>query len=312
MQRSELGAIAVIGAGLMGHGIAQDFAAHGYDVHLYARSQARLDEALRNIESGLDRVQRLGQLTAEQAAATRARIRTGTSLETLVGDAGLVIEAVSEDLTVKQQIFASLDRACPSHAILASTTSALLPSALGRATQRPDRVLVAHYFNPPALVPLVELVRGPETSDETVATVRDVLLRIGKRPAVVQTEVPGFIGNRLQAALVREALSLVDRGVATPEDIDTVVKFSFGPRLSVAGVFEVGDLAGLDLYLSVGKLLFPELESSPEVPRVLREKVEQGQLGANTGQGFYTWTTESAAALRDRIGQVLVEVAARQ
>jgi 3-hydroxybutyryl-CoA dehydrogenase len=124
--------------------------------------------------------------------------------------------------------------------------------------------------------------------------------------------VPGFIGNRLQAALVREALSLVDRGVATPEDIDTVVKFSFGPRLSVAGVFEVGDLAGLDLYLSVGKLLFPELESSPEVPRVLREKVEQGQLGAKTGQGFYTWTTESAAALRDRIGQVLVEVAARQ
>jgi 3-hydroxybutyryl-CoA dehydrogenase len=233
-------------------------------------------------------------------------------LETLVGDAGLVIEAVSEDLTVKQQIFASLDRACPSRAILASTTSALLPSALGRATQRPDRVLVAHYFNPPALVPLVELVRGPETSDETVATVRDVLLRIGKRPAVVQTEVPGFIGNRLQAALVREALSLVDRGVATPEDIDTVVKFSFGPRLSVAGVFEVGDLAGLDLYLSVGKLLFTELESSPEVPRVLREKVEQGQLGAKTGQGFYTWTTESAAALRDRIGQVLVEVAARQ
>ena len=301
--------IAVLGAGLMGHGIAQDFAVHGYQVHLYARSQARLDQALQNVQSGLALLQRLGRLSPEQAAATLPRIRTGTTLEVLAADADLVVEAVSEDLALKQQLFRTLDGACPQRTILTSTTSALLPSALARATLRPDRVLVAHYFNPPALVPLVELVRGPETSDETVATVRDVLLHLGKRPAIVQKEVPGFIGPRLQAALVREALSLVEQGVATPGDIDAVIKYSFGRRLAVAGVFEIGDLAGLDVYLSVAGPLFRALESSPEVSKVLRQKVEQGDLGVKSGQGFYTWTPESAAALRDRIGRALIELA---
>jgi 3-hydroxybutyryl-CoA dehydrogenase len=309
MQASDIRTVAIIGAGLMGHGIAQDFATHGYDVRLYARSQHRLDQALRNIQSGLELLQQLGQLTPEQVAETPGRIRTGTTLEALVGDADLVIEAVSEDLGVKQQVFRSLDDACPQRTIIASTTSALLPSALATATHRPDRVIVAHYFNPPTLVPLVELVRGPETSDESVTTLRDLLLQMGKRPALVQIEVPGFIGNRLQAALVREALSLVEHGVATPADIDSVVKYSFGRRLAVAGVFEIGDLAGLDLYLSVGTLLFPSLESSPDLPSVLRNKVEQGALGAKTGRGFYSWTPESAAALRSRIGQALIELA---
>ena len=230
MQASDIRRIAVVGAGLMGHGIAQDFAARGYAVHLYARSQERLDQALQNIQSGLALLQRLGQLSPEQAASTLPRIRTGTVLDEVVADADLVIEAVSENLSLKQEFFRTLDGVCPPHTILASTTSTLLPSALAGATQRPDRVLVTHYFNPPALVPLVEVVRGPETSDEVVSTVRDLLLQIGKRPAVIQKELIGFIGNRLQAALAREALSLVDRGVATPEDIDTVVKYSFGRR----------------------------------------------------------------------------------
>lgn len=308
MQASDIRRIAVVGAGLMGHGIAQDFAARGYAVHLYARSQERLDQALQNIQSGLALLQRLGQLSPEQAASTLPRIRTGTVLDEVVADADLVIEAVSENLSLKQEFFRTLDGVCPPHTILASTTSTLLPSALAGATQRPDRVLVTHYFNPPALVPLVEVVRGPETSDEVVATVRDLLLQIGKRPAVIQKELIGFIGNRLQAALAREALSLVDRGVATPEDIDTVVKYSFGRRLGVAGIFEVGDLAGLDVYLAAAPV-FRDLESSVEVPTILRHKVEHGELGVKTGQGFYTWTPESAAALRERIGRSLADLA---
>jgi 3-hydroxybutyryl-CoA dehydrogenase len=306
MRASDVRCVAVIGAGLMGHGIAQDFAAHGYEVHLYARSQDRLDHALRNIQSGLELAQRLGKLSSEQAASTLPRIRTGTVLEDLVADADLVVEAVSENLVLKQQFFGRLDCACPRHTILASTTSTLLPSALASATRRPDRVIVAHYFNPPALVPLVEVVRGPETSDETVATVRDLLLSVGKRPALIEKELIGFIASRLQAALGREACSLVERGVATPEDIDTVVKYSFGRRLAVAGIFEVGDLAGLDVYMAAGPL-FRELESSAEVPTILQQKVERGELGVKTGQGFYTWTPESAAALRERIGRALVE-----
>jgi 3-hydroxybutyryl-CoA dehydrogenase len=309
MQAKDVRSVAVIGAGLIGHGIAQDFARHGYEVRLYARSQERLDQALQGIRSGLALLERMGQLTSKQAAASLQRIRTGTVLEDVAAEADLVIEALSEELELKQQFFRALDRACQPRAILASTTSTLLPSRLASATQRPDRVLVTHFFNPPPLVPLVEVVRGPETSDETVATVRDVLLQMGKRPAVVQRELPGFIGNRLQGALILEALSLVQRGVATPADIDAVVKYSFGRRLGVAGLFELLDLAGLDTLLSAAKIMAGEIHSSTDVTPMLTEKVERGELGAKSGQGFYTWTPESAAALRDRIGRALVELA---
>ena len=307
MHVKDIHRIGVVGAGLMGHGVALSFAVHGYDVHLWARSQDRLDQALQNIRSGLQLLQQLGQVNSEQAEAAVLRIRSGVALEELATDVDLVVEAVSENITVKQERFGVLDRMCPPHAILASTTSSILPSALASTTRRPDRVLVTHYFNPPALVPLVEVVRGPQTSDIVAETVCDVLRAAGKRPAVVQKEVPGFIGNRLQAALVREALSLVEHGIATPEDVDTVIKYSFGRRLAVAGAFEVGDLAGLDVYLNVASILFPAIESSIEVPSVLLEKVERGELGVKAGRGFYEWTPEAAAALRERIGRALVE-----
>jgi 3-hydroxybutyryl-CoA dehydrogenase len=160
--------VLVVGAGLMGHGIAQDFAFGGHPVQLYSRSQEALEHALQNIKSSLALLEQVGQATPEEAAAALARIQTGTDLENLAAQADLVIEAVSEDLALKQHIFRALDHASPPHTILASTTSALLPSALAAATRRPERVLVAHYFNPPVLVPLVELVRGPQTSKETV------------------------------------------------------------------------------------------------------------------------------------------------
>lgn len=303
---SDVRRVGVAGAGLIGHSVALDFAVHGYETRLYARSQDRLDQALQNIQTGLELLEGLGRLNHDQVAVVPTRIQTGTRLEDVFADTDLVIEAISEDLSLKQQIFGRLDAACPPRTILASTTSALLPSALARATQRPDRVLVAHYFNPPALVPLVELVRGPETSDETVTIMRDVLLHNRKRPVVVQKEVPGFIANRLQAALLREALALVQDGVVEPADLDTVVKYSFGPRLGVAGVFQIADLAGLDLYLAVAEQLLRDLCSSPHVPSILRDKVERGELGVKSGQGFYAWTPEAAAAIRDRIGRTLV------
>jgi 3-hydroxybutyryl-CoA dehydrogenase len=250
--------------------------------------------------------QRLGHVSPEQAASALPRIGGGTVLQDSVADADLVVEAVAENLPLKQQIFRTLDAVCPRHTILASTTSTLLRSALASATRPPDRVIVAHYFNPPALVPLVEGVRGPNTSDETVTTECDLLVHVGKRPALIDKEVIGFISVRLQAALGREAGSLVERGVATPEDIDTRVKYSFGRRLAVASIFEIADLAGLDIYMAVGPV-FQALESSTGVPAILRDKVERGDLGVKTGQGFYTWTPESAAALRERIGRALVE-----
>jgi 3-hydroxybutyryl-CoA dehydrogenase len=308
MQPTEIQCVAVVGAGLMGHGIAQDFAAHGYPVHLYARSEARLDEALAIIQSDLAMHRRLGQLTEEQVAATLPRIRPSTDLTDVAADADFVVEAVYEDLGLKQQIFHTLDGICPPRTILASTTSSLLPSVLAGATERADRVLVTHYFNPPALVPLVEVVRGPATSDPTVEAVCAVLTNVGKRPALVQKELLGFVANRLQAALLREAFALVERGAATPADIDAIVRYSFGARLGAAGLFEMRDLSGLEPLVPVGDVLFPDLDTSTVVQPFLREKVARGEVGVKSGQGFYTWTPESAAAAQERIGRALVEL----
>jgi len=168
---------------------------------------------------------------------------------------------------------------------------------------------VAHYFNPPYLLPLVELVRGDGTSDETVATLRALYEGIGKSPAVVQREAPGFVGNRLQMALLREALAIVEAGIATPADMDRIIKTSFGRRLAAAGVFEVFEAAGWDLTLAVAEQLFPVIDRATAPPASLREKVARGELGLKTGKGFYEWTPEEAAALRRRIGNALAAIA---
>lgn len=300
--------IGIVGAGLMGRRIAQEFALSGYPVHLHDLNEEQLQEACRSFETAQDMARARGQANGTEAGKALTAIHCSTDLEEVATQADIVIEAVVEDLEVKQKVFADLDRWCPAETILASNTSTLLPTWLASATSRPDKVLVTHYFNPPHLLPLVEIVRGQETSDETVSTVFALLLRLGKKPAIVQREVPGFIGNRLQAALLREAISIVEQGIATPQDVDTVIKNGFGRRLAVAGVFEVFELAGWDLVQAVARNLLPEIESSKEVPLLLNEKVQRGELGIKTGQGFYSWTPEAAEELTQRISRALVEM----
>jgi 3-hydroxybutyryl-CoA dehydrogenase len=251
----------------------------------------------------------IGLLGQAQHGVVLSHIHASTVFADVVGAADVVIEAVFENLELKQEIFQRLDQQCPEHTILASNTSTLLPSKLAAVTRRPDKVLVAHYFNPPFLLPLVELVRHPGTSDETVTTMHALLSKIGKKPAIVQKEVPGFIGNRLQAALLREAFSLVEQGIATPQDVDVVVKNGFGRRYAAAGTFEIFELAGWDLILAAWPYLVPDLESSTEIPALLREKVELGELGVKTGMGFYEWTPESVEALKKRIAQAVTMIA---
>jgi 3-hydroxybutyryl-CoA dehydrogenase len=309
MKAADIRHIAVVGAGVMGHGIAQDFATHGYETQLWARSDEGLRQAMATIERNLLMLQQVGQVTRDDASSTLSRIHTGTILAAAVAHADVVIEAVSEDLPLKQRVFRDLDTVCPDHTILASTTSSLLPSLLASVTQRPDKVLVAHYINPPYLIPLVEIVRAPQTSDDTVATLCALLSQLGKRPAVVQKELPGFVVNRLQIALGREAFSLVEQGFASPQDIDTMIRYSFGRRLPAIGLFESADLNGLDVVLAVVEQLLPEIESSREVPPSLRARVSRGELGVKTGKGFYTWTPESVANLKQRMGQALTAMA---
>ena len=308
MDVNDVKQIVVVGAGLMGHGIALEFALAGYDVRLQSRSQESLDRAASRIDESLNRLVDLGKVSREQAGPVPAAIGMTTDLGEAAADSDVAIESVYEDLELKQQVFKDLDALCPERTILASNTSTLMPSTLASATQRRDRVLVTHYINPPFLVPLVEVAKTEDTSEETVATVTGLLEKVGKQPVVVAKEVIGFIASRLQGALLREALWLVENGVATAEDVDVTIKTSLGRRWAVAGVFEVLEIAGWDLVLLIDSILFPELASSPDVSPVMKEMVERGDLGLKSGKGFYDWTPESAEALRQRISEALVRI----
>lgn len=308
MDIDEVSRVSVIGAGLMGHGIALEFALAGYDVCLHSRTRESLDKAMAEIRLSLDKLVAFDLVTPEDSAAAPDRIRATTVFEEAAEEADLVIESVFEELTVKQQIFARLDRTCPQHTILASNTSSLMPSALAAHAERVDRILVAHYVNPPHLVPLVEIVPTAQTSCETIDTVTGLLTRMGKRPIVIRKEVPGFVLNRLQAALLREALWLVENGVASPQDIDLGIRSSLGRRWAVAGVFEIFDMAGWDVLEAMTSVVVPHLAAAAEVSPLVKQKVAAGELGAKSGKGFYDWTPASAAALRQRIATALVEI----
>ena len=308
MNAVEIGRVSVVGAGLMGHGIALEFAIAGYDVRLHSRKQESLDRALYSVGANLERLVSLQVVTQEQTSSAVARISMTTDFDEAVDDADFVVESVFEDLSLKQQIFEKLDRRCPERTILASNTSSFMPSALASGVRRSDRLLVAHYVNPPFLIPLVEIVPTSATSDETVQTTCDLLTGMNKRPIVVRKETPGFVLNHLQGALLREALWLVENGVASARDVDIAIKSSIGRRWAVAGIFEVFDIAGWDIVASMATGLLPHLASTAEVSPVLREKVESGDLGVKTGKGFYEWTPESAEALKQRIARALVEI----
>ena len=308
MSEESIRRIGVVGAGLMGHGIAQEFAVAGYDVALHDLSEELLGEARINMGRNLRIMADAGMVGAEKIAAVPDAIAMSTHLGDVVCEADYVVEAITEDLPLKQRVFGEMDRLCPAHTIIASNSSTFMPSSMASATDRPDKVLVTHYFNPPHFVPIVEVVRHEATSNETFETVFDLLKGIGKRPVGLKMEVPGFIGNRLQFALLRECLSLVENGVATPEDIDAVVKNSFGRRLAVAGPFEVFDAAGWDTILAILTELAPDLETSDKASAVAVENVRQGRLGLKSGSGFYDWTPESAQGLRERIAHALIEI----
>ena len=305
MNLEEIRSIAVVGAGLMGHGIAQEFAVAGYEVTLVDTDEAVLSSAVGRIRDNLRHMVELELVDSTAAADAPERVATKSDLTAAVSDVDVVIEAASENLELKQRLFGELDRICRADTILSSNSSTFMPSQINVNVERRDRVLVTHYFNPPHFLPIVEVVRGPETSPETVETMFALLERIGKRPAIVNKEAPGFIGNRLQYALFREALSIVEQGIASVEDVDTVVRFGFGRRLAAAGPFEIVDAAGADLWYSIAENLLPDISRTTDVPDFYREMQERGEFGMKSGKGFLEWTPESAAAVRDRIARSL-------
>jgi 3-hydroxybutyryl-CoA dehydrogenase len=289
--------IAVIGAGLMGHGIAYLFAAGGYDV----RVQDPAGDALEKLP------QRIGDicdlLGTDHAAVER--VSGGQSIEWAAADAGIVIEAAPEKLALKQTIFTELEHLAPADAILASNTSALPITRIAAGLKDKTRVLGAHFWNPPHLVPLVEIVLMSEANRPAADRLAAILRAIGRHPVFVHRDIPGFIGNRLQHALWREAIALVENGICDAETVDTVIKAAFGRRLAVLGPLENADMVGTDLTLAIHKTVLPAIDSRPAASPYLEKLVQDGKLGFKSGEGFRTWTPEQQAELRSKVLQHL-------
>jgi 3-hydroxybutyryl-CoA dehydrogenase len=295
--------LAVVGAGGMGSGIAALFAARGAPVVLIDPVNGALDRARASI------ARQLGVYAAGGEAEAMARIRMSPDLEA-AADCDLVIEAVPENLELKRGIFTRLDAICAPGAIFATNTSGLSINALASAVTRRERFVGTHFFTPADVIPLVEVVRNDDTSEATVAVVMDALRAVGKRPVLVRRDIPGFIANRIQHALAREAISLLEKGVASAEDIDEVVKWSLGIRLALSGPLEQRDMNGIDVHHAIASYLYQDLENRQEPSELLRGKVERGELGAKSGQGFYAWSPERRERVLREKSEALAELAA--
>lgn len=285
--------VAIIGAGLMGHGIAQVFAVHGHAVRIHDASAQALAGVHRRVRDNL--------LDLGQDPSAAAGIELCAVLADAVRDADVVFEAGPENLQLKQQLFAEIETFAPRTALLASNTSVIPISRIMGGLRHRDRALGTHWWNPPYLVPLVEVIQTADTSAESMQRMTELLAAAGKTPVTVRKDVPGFVGNRLQHALWREAIALVQSGVCDAETVDTVVKSSFGRRLAVLGPLENADLVGTDLTLAIHDTVLPDLDRSAEAQPYLRELVSSGRLGMKSGEGFRRWSAEDQASLRQRV-----------
>jgi 3-hydroxybutyryl-CoA dehydrogenase len=279
--------IAIIGAGLMGSGIAQVAAVAGYDVVLRDLTQEAIDRGLAGIEKSLSRFVTKEKITQEQSAVALERISTTTSLSDAVADADIVIEAVFEDLDIKTELFAAISAAAPVNAVLASNTSAIPITQIAAATDRPEQVVGMHFFSPVPMMELCELVRGYKTSDDTLSLAREFAESIGKTCVVVNRDVAGFMTTRLICALSMEAAKLVESGVASAEDVDVACRLGFGHAM---GPLQTADLTGVDILTNAAKNIYRDSQDEKfNPPELLQRMVVAGDLGRKTGKGFYEY-----------------------
>jgi 3-hydroxybutyryl-CoA dehydrogenase len=280
--------ITVLGAGLMGHGIAQIASqVGGFDVSILDVEQSFLDRGMKMIGESVGKFVEKGKLTKEQGEATVKRIRPTLDLSEAVRGSKLVIEAATEDPKLKVELYRRVAQLMEPDTILASNTSSISITLLGSATKKPENVCGMHFFNPPQLMPLVEIVRGKKTSDETVLKVREASAKLGKETVLCKVDSPGFIVNRILVPALNEAVFLVQEGVADPEDIDKAVKLGLNWPM---GPLQLLDYVGLDTTLNIAHVFMDEFEDSKFRPSpLLKQMVRAGLLGRKSGKGFYEW-----------------------
>lgn len=305
MRLEQIGRVGVAGAGTMGTGIAQLFAEAGYRVTWYNRSEAGMERGLAGVRRNQGILMESGALTAEEARESRARLNPTLELPDLAS-VEFVAETIVEDMDAKLRLFRSLAEICRPDAVLTTNTSWLSISRLASAVSGPERFCGLHFLNPAHLIPLVEVIPGEATSDRTVELVMDMARRIGRRPIVVRKEVPGYVTVRLQAALVREAVHLVEEGVATSAEIDVAMKDGLGMRWALLGPLQIADLGGLDVFNIVTRNLNPHLSAAQGSLGLLETLVASGRLGVKSGAGFYEYAgDESGKVLDDRDRRLL-------
>jgi 3-hydroxybutyryl-CoA dehydrogenase len=291
----------VIGAGLMGHGIAQVFAEAGGRVRVFDPDPEALCSLKQRIATNLE--------LAGAGGAALELISPVRSMAEAASDADLVVEAAPEELELKQHIFEELDALTAERTILATNTSVMSIGEIAAGAKGVHRIVGTHWWNPPHLIPLIEVVETENTSQETVMTTLAILVVAGKRPVRVRRDVPGFVGNRLQHAMWREAFALIDAGVCDPQTVDRVVRDGFGARLAVLGPIENADLVGLDLIESIHQYVLPHLDCSTGPARSLASRVQSGELGAKSGRGYLDWPNGAAELTRERLTRHLLAAA---
>ena len=288
----EIQTICVMGAGAMGAQIAQQCALHGYRVNLFDSSRDALARAATSNRGYLQRRVEKGRMSADETEAALARVDATKDFEDAVAGADFVIEAVPEELELKREVFSELDRCAAPHAILASNSSAIGISHLASVTERPDQCVNMHFFNPPLVMELVEVCRGPETSAETVETTMDLARRIGRTPVLIRKEIAGFLVNRILGAIFHEAQWLVEHGYASVEDVDRAMEL--GARHPM-GPFRLMDFAGLDVSYHMLTHIYEETGDERFKPsRSLADHIKAGNLGVKAGKGFYEYPRKDA------------------
>lgn len=308
MSNTRFRTAAVIGTGMMGPGIAATLALGGVRATILSRTE---ENAAKGVDAARAQLRVLAENGLAELVETREafdRIDASCAFDRTVEKVDLVIESAPENMDLKQKMFAHLDAVVDRSAVLASNTSGLSITAIASLCRHPERVLTTHFWNPPHLMPLVEIVQGEKTSPEVAQTVRELLAACGKVPVIVKKDRPGQLGNRLQMALVREAAYIVGEGIADVEDVDLVAKNGFGLRMPAYGIFEHQDTVGLDMALGILDYVAKDLYNEAKAPNFYRAKVASGDLGAKSGKGFYDWSKKSIDEVKARRDRFVIDV----